>query len=91
MPEADFCDPQTFLRFGREPRAVDILAKIDGMDFETAWENRIDGVIDRETALKARFISGSDLIIAKLAAGKPQDIADTVAIRTAAEANHGTR
>ena len=42
--------------------------------------------IDPESGLKAFFISAPDLIASKLAAGRPQDLADAAAIRKAAEA-----
>jgi hypothetical protein len=70
---------------GREPVAIDILPEIPGVDFDRAWERRIEGVIDTESGLMAYFISSDDLVNAKLAAGRPQDIADVAAIRKAAE------
>lgn len=81
----NLADPHTFIRFGREPRAVDILPGIDGVEFDAAWERRVEGVIDRQSGLTAFFISGADLMTAKLAAGRPQDIADVAALRKAAE------
>ncbi len=42
-------------------------------------------VIDPASGLKAYFISADDLIASKLAAGRPQDIADVDAIRKAGE------
>jgi uncharacterized nucleotidyltransferase DUF6036 len=81
----DFSDRSKFFRMGREPVMVDLLPEIDGVDFQRAWENRVESVIDIETGLKASFISGPDLIAAKLAAGRPQDIADVDALRKASE------
>jgi hypothetical protein len=43
-------------------------------------------VIDPQSGLKAFFISATDLIASKLAAGRPQDLADAEAIRKATEA-----
>jgi hypothetical protein len=83
-PEA-FREPGKFFRMGREPVAVDILPRIDGVDFDRAWERRVEGVIDTASGLTAYFISGPDLIAAKLAAGRPQDIADVAALRKAVE------
>jgi hypothetical protein len=68
---------------GPEPVAVDILSDIPGVDFDAAWERRVEEVIDATTALKANFISRDDLLAAKLAAGRPQDIADAEAIQKA--------
>jgi hypothetical protein len=42
-------------------------------------------VIDAKTGLKAFFISSADLVAAKLASGRPQDLADVDAIRKATE------
>jgi len=79
----DFTDRNSFFRFGRDPRGFDILPDIPGVDFDSAWERRVETVIDPESGLKASFISADDLIAAKLAAGRPQDIADVDAIRKA--------
>src|SRR5271169_4747988 len=72
----DFTDRNSFFRFGREPRGFDILPAIPGVDFDAAWERRVETVIDAATGLKANFISGDDLIASKLASGRLQDIAD---------------
>jgi hypothetical protein len=82
----DFAERGSFFRFGHDPYGFDILPDIPGIDFEAAWERRVEGVIDPATGLSAFFISAPDLIAAKLAAGRPQDIADVAAIRKAAEA-----
>ena len=81
----DFADRGSFFRFGRDPRGFDILPDIPGVDFDAAWERRVEGVIDPESGLKAFFISAPDLIASKLASGRPQDIADAEAIRKALE------
>jgi uncharacterized nucleotidyltransferase DUF6036 len=81
----DFTDPNTFFRFGREPKGFDILPGIPGVDFDAAWERRVETVVDTATGLKANFISAEDLIASKLASGRPQDLADADAIRKAAQ------
>ena len=83
----DLADPHQFLRFGREPVAVDILPGIDGVDFDTAWERRVEAIIDSASGLKAFFISKEDLIVSKLAAGRMRDLADVEEIREAAESS----
>jgi hypothetical protein len=85
QPE-DFAERGSFFRFGNDPHGFDILPDIPGVDFESAWERRVEGVIDPASGLKAFFISAPDLIASKLAAGRPQDIADAEAIRKTAEA-----
>ncbi len=81
----DFAERGSFFRFGRDPRGFDILPDIPGVDFDAAWERRVEGAIDAITGLKAFFISSADLIPAKLASGRFQDLADVEAIRKAAE------
>lgn len=81
LTEGDLSDPRQFLRFGREPVAVDILPGIDGVDFDAAWERRVEGVIDIERGLCAFFISKEDLIASKLAAGRTRDLADVEELR----------
>jgi hypothetical protein len=85
MRPEDFTDRNSFFRFGRDPKCVDILPDIPGVDFDAAWERRVESVIDPATGLKANFISAEDLIASKLASGRPQDLADADAIRKAAE------
>jgi hypothetical protein len=83
---ADFAEPGPFFHMGDEPLAVDILTEIPGVDFDVAWERRVQDVIDAASGLNASIISRADLITAKLAAGRPQDLADVDAIRKAEEA-----
>jgi hypothetical protein len=46
---------------------------IPGLDFETAWKNRVEVEFDD---LSVTFISKEDLIAAKRASGRPQDLID---------------
>jgi hypothetical protein len=43
----EFAEPGSFFRFGHDPHGFDILPEIPGVDFEAAWERRVEGVIDR--------------------------------------------
>ena len=70
---------------GREPVAVDILTEIPGIEFDAAWLRRVVATVDAARDLTANFISRDDLIAAKLASGRPQDIADAHALRQARE------
>jgi hypothetical protein len=79
----DFTDRKAFFRFGHDPRGIDILPDIPGVDFDAAWERRVEGVIDTKCGLKAFFISRDDLIAAKLASGRTRDLADVEDIRAA--------
>src|SRR5450755_1501246 len=42
----DFTDRNSFFRFGREPKGFDILPSIPGVDFDAAWERRVETVVD---------------------------------------------
>jgi hypothetical protein len=85
MTPADFAEIGSFFRMGREPVAVDILSEIPGVNFDAAWQRRVEDVIDRATGTTANFLSREDLIAAKLASGRRQDLADVEAIQKAAE------
>lgn len=84
LTAADFAGQGPFFRMGREPIGVDILTSIPGVEFDAAWQRRVEVVVDAESGLKASFISREDLLAAKLASGRPQDLADVDAIRKAA-------
>jgi hypothetical protein len=82
----DLIDPGSFFRMGFPPHMIEILPRISGVDFDQAWNRRVEVTIDANTGLKAFFISAEDVIANKLAAGRPQDIADAAAIREAGKA-----
>ena len=77
----DFREPGSFFRMGTPPKMVDILPKISGVDFEAAWSRRVPSEI--EAGLTVPFISREDLLKAKLAAGRPEDLADVAALQAA--------
>jgi hypothetical protein len=80
MTPSDFADGTTF-QIGQPPTRIDILQSIDGVSFDAAWENRIEGVIDGQ--IKAAVMSREDLIRNKLATGREQDILDVKKLRAA--------
>jgi len=82
----DFADRGAFFRFGRDPRGFDLLPDLPGVEFNAAWERRVEAVIDEKTGLRAPFISAGDLIESKRASGRLQDLADVEAIQKAMEA-----
>jgi hypothetical protein len=69
----DFTDGSAF-QVGQPPARVDILQQIDGISFDEAWSNRVEGLIDGDIA--AAIISKADLIRNKLASGREQDVLD---------------
>jgi predicted nucleotidyltransferase len=73
MSEADFAEEGYFYQMGRPPMRVDILMGIPGLEFEKAWQQRVEVDFD---GLSVKFISRDDLIAAKKASGRPQDLID---------------
>ena len=73
MTEDDFAHEGYFYQMGIPPTRVDVLMSIAGVTFADAWANRVESDYG---GVKALFISKSDLITAKLAAGRPQDLLD---------------
>lgn len=73
LSEKDFAEDGYFYQMGRPPVRVDILMGIPGLQFEDAWKNRV--VVDFDS-VTVNFISRKDLIKAKRAAGRPQDLID---------------
>jgi len=85
IKKSEFLAPNTFFRIGVPPCQVDIFPGIPGVNFEECWTNRVEVPLDEESNLVAAFISAEDLIAAKTASGREQDIADVRAIRKAQE------
>ena len=78
MSPADFTDG-TIFQIGQPPARVDILQQIDGISFDEAWVNRIEGRVDGE--VPAVVISKEDLIRNKVASGREQDLLDVKKLR----------
>lgn len=74
----DFADGTVF-QIGKPPARIDILQNIDGISFDEAWKNRVEGLVDGETP--AAVISKEDLIRNKLASGREQDLLDVKKLR----------
>lgn len=83
MTRDNFVQPGNFFRMGVPPIMVDILPEIAGVDFQEAWDRRVEAVVDLDIGLEAHFISAPDLIAAELASGRAQDVADAEALRAA--------
>ena len=75
----DFSD-DTVVQLGQPPRRVDLLTRIDGVDFSSCWSRReildIDGV-------RMAFIGLEDFKTNKRASGRLKDLADLEALGAA--------
>jgi hypothetical protein len=73
LSEADLSRGNLVFQIGVVPRRIDVLTAIDGVDFEAAWQGRIEANIE---GLTIPILGRDDLIRNKKASGRPQDIAD---------------
>jgi hypothetical protein len=73
LTAADFAQEGYFYQMGVPPVRVDILMGIPGVNFDEAWPRRTEVDFD---GLLVPFIAREDLIAAKRAAGRPQDLLD---------------
>ena len=69
----DFAQEGYFYKMGSPPLRVNVLMSIPGVSFSEVWKNR-ETLQVSETEM--HFISKGDLIKAKQAAGRPQDLLD---------------
>lgn len=77
----DLGDPDTILQLGVAPVRIDVLFRVDGVrGFRGAWSRRSDGRFGRQPA---HYLGWDDLVAAKTAAGRPQDLADLDHLRRA--------
>jgi hypothetical protein len=70
---ADLTAENSVIQLGYPPVRVDLITEIKGIDFDTAWPNRITADFGGEVV---NVISREDLITSKLAAGRLRDLAD---------------
>ena len=73
LTAADFAQEGYSYQMGVPPVRVDILMGISGVVFDEAWPRRVEVDFD---GLLVPFIAREDLIAAKRAAGRPQDLLD---------------
>jgi predicted nucleotidyltransferase len=84
LSPADFRDhPTSIFQIGHEPVRADILQSIDAVEFEEAWQDRIDMALG---GVQVHVISAEHLIRNKLKSGRLRDLADVEAIREANKA-----
>jgi hypothetical protein len=76
--EASFLQIERMFQFGLPPNRIDVLTKIDGVEFSEAWEARVKGELD---GVPVYWISREHLMRNKLAAGRAKDIADLEVLR----------
>ena len=73
IKKEDFLDKEMVIQLGYPPNRIDLLTDLEAVDFESCYELREEIEID---GLIVKFIDAKNLIIAKRAAGRMQDLAD---------------
>jgi len=74
---SDLLEEGIVFQFGRPPNRIDLLNKIDGIDFDDAWRDHESVEMDvNGTVFQVRFLSRSALLKNKLASGRPKDLDD---------------
>ena len=73
LTPADLSRAGTVYQIGQPPRRIDILTAISGVEFDEAWEARVEATIDD---LELPFLGREHLLKNKLAAARSKDLAD---------------
>ena len=76
--------PTSVFQLGLTPARADILQSIDGVDFDEAWQHRVELSLG---GIAVHVISAEHLVQNKLKSGRLSDLADVEAIRDADRAN----
>ena len=74
----DFTEPEIFFQIGVDPVRVDIMTSVLGLDFETAWNRRIE--VDF-SGVHAPVLCREDILAAKIASGRTRDRIDARQLR----------
>jgi hypothetical protein len=73
VSRADLLKPGYAIQVGRPPNRVDILTSISGVDWDSAWQSKVQVELSGHKC----WMIGKDLLIAnKLASARPQDLVD---------------
>jgi predicted nucleotidyltransferase len=82
---ADFRDsPTSVIQVGYSPARADFLQAIDGVEFDEAWEQRLEFKLE---GVSVYLISAEHLVRNKERSGRLSDLADVEAIREADRAS----
>lgn len=82
LTREDLVSPDVVFQIGVEPRRIDILTSIDGVEFDAAWADRERIEVDD---LELPVLGRRDLITNKRALSRPQDLADVARLEEKTE------
>ena len=78
LSQEDFIKEDSVVMLGKEPNRIDLIAAIQGISFDLAWQSRELVELDGEPV---NLIGAECLIQNKTAVGRPQDLADVATLR----------
>jgi hypothetical protein len=78
LTEEDFLGSDQIIQLGYPPRRIDLLTDLTSLDFDSSWQNRVDGDLD---GFNVSYLSREDFIKNKLAVGRAKDFADVEALK----------
>jgi hypothetical protein len=70
-----FSEQGRIVRMGSPPMMIELINAVGGVTFEEIWQNKVSGHYGDTPVF---FISKSDLLKSKKAAGRPQDLRDLI-------------
>ena len=73
----DFVRPDVVAQLGLPPYRIDILTSISGVEFDAAWEDRVDGNV---AGVNVPVLGRASFRKNKRASGRPKDLADLQAL-----------
>jgi hypothetical protein len=73
IDESDFTRPDQVVQFGLPPYRIDVMTSVSGVDFETAWAERMQGNLYE---VPVDFIGRAAFVRNKRASGRPKDLED---------------
>jgi len=79
LTDDDFAHEGFYYQVGIEPARIDVLMSIPGLRFDEAWKKRVKSDLG---GVEAWILSKKDLIAAKKASGRPQDLVDIQTLTT---------
>ena len=71
--------PDVVFQIGVAPQRIDVMTSISGVEFEDAWPHRLIADLD---GIRAGVIGRDQLLINKLASGRPKDTLDVEILRS---------
>jgi hypothetical protein len=86
----ELAEPGIILQFGMPPNRIDLLNRIDGVEFGECWEGRLDlSLPSGDVSITVHYIGIGQLIRNKEASGRGKDLDDLRFLRESA--GRGTR